>query len=286
MRILVERTSCTNASACCRRRNSIPSHPRHGSPRYGQTKEAFLENRIAAVPECQREAAASVCRSEIPRDAVFAPAIRRATGLVMTEGVPGVAVLAQVFANRSPLSFAQIGAPPLPTDSECGGPLRVFDVRRSCLTSWDRGRIAEVGLPLHRSSHKVFAKILDFLVPSHFAFAVRAFTPLSRSPLKRAAVGRSGELVQQRVPATMLVRRRAVVRRALGTRVAKQGDVGHVYEMAEGNCTHWTNGGRFVRREPPAGGRNRARCCGSARSPTADLAACSKSRSSRPRHDQ
>src|SRR5713226_4429793 len=78
----------------------------------GQTEEAFLENRVTAVPqrEGQTEPLLVVADAGEP---VLAPAIRAAAGMVMREVVPGVAVRAVVLAHGAPLALAEI-RPPLP----------------------------------------------------------------------------------------------------------------------------------------------------------------------------
>ena len=78
-----------------------------------EAEEAFLEDRVPAVPERQREAEPLV----VVRDAgepVLAPSVGARTRVVVGEGFPGRAVLRVVFAHRAPLAFAQVGAPALP----------------------------------------------------------------------------------------------------------------------------------------------------------------------------
>src|SRR5262249_44620443 len=79
----------------------------------GQPEQPLLQNGIATIPHGEREA------QQLPvvgyaRQAVLAPAIGPGARMVMAEVIPGVAVLAVVFAPRPPLAFAEIGAPLLP----------------------------------------------------------------------------------------------------------------------------------------------------------------------------
>src|SRR5262249_19093449 len=81
----------------------------------GQTKKAFLEERIATVPK-------SHCKTNLlvpvadPRYAIRAPAVGARASVVMREIIPGVAVCTIILANRSPLPLAEVGAPALPVD--------------------------------------------------------------------------------------------------------------------------------------------------------------------------
>ena len=79
----------------------------------GQAEQALLENRILAVPQGQREAEPLLVVGDAGQ-AVFAPAIGARAGLVVAEIIPGVAAFAVVLANRSPLPFAEVGAPLFP----------------------------------------------------------------------------------------------------------------------------------------------------------------------------
>ena len=78
-----------------------------------QAEEALLQDRIATVPQGQREAHQFVAIREA-REAVFAPAIGSRARVVVREVLPGCPVRAVVFTNRAPLSLAQVGPPALP----------------------------------------------------------------------------------------------------------------------------------------------------------------------------
>ena len=79
----------------------------------GQTKKPFLENRIASVPEREREAEPlTVIRNS--GQPVLAPMIGTRTSLIMAEVRPGIAVVTVILANGPPLTFAEVGSPTLP----------------------------------------------------------------------------------------------------------------------------------------------------------------------------
>ena len=81
----------------------------------GEPEQALLEDRVALVPQRQREAQQLpvVAQSAEP---VLAPPVGARTRLVVGEVVPGVAVLAVVLADRAPLPLAEIRSPFLPRD--------------------------------------------------------------------------------------------------------------------------------------------------------------------------
>ena len=82
----------------------------------GEPEETFLQDRVALVPERQREAQALLVVAD-PAQTVFAPAIGAGARLLVTEVIPGVAVGAVVLAHRAPLPLAEVGPPALPRDS-------------------------------------------------------------------------------------------------------------------------------------------------------------------------
>ncbi len=79
----------------------------------GQAEQPFLQDRVLAVPERQRQAQPLMLVAE-PGDAVLAPAIGPRARLVVREILPGVAVGAVVLAHGAPLALAEIGPPALP----------------------------------------------------------------------------------------------------------------------------------------------------------------------------
>ena len=85
----------------------------------GQTEEAFFQDRVPAVPQRERETEDLVIIGDACQP-VFAPVIGARSRLVVREIVPRIAVLAVIFADRSPLPFAQVRTPLLPLG--CGIP--------------------------------------------------------------------------------------------------------------------------------------------------------------------
>ena len=79
----------------------------------GQAEEALFQNGIGAVPEGQGEAESLLVVGDAGQP-VLAPAIGAGAGLVVGEVVPGVAVLAVIFADGPPLSFAEVRPPLFP----------------------------------------------------------------------------------------------------------------------------------------------------------------------------
>src|SRR5262245_35129312 len=81
----------------------------------GQPEQALLQDRVLAVPQGQGEAELLLVIGDAGQ-AVLAPAVGAGAGLVVAEVVPGVAALAVVFADGSPLPLAEVGSPFLPGD--------------------------------------------------------------------------------------------------------------------------------------------------------------------------
>src|SRR5262245_6704970 len=79
----------------------------------GQAKQAFLKNRILAVPQREREAEPRLLVAEAG-ETVLAPAIDAAAGVVVREIIPGIAVGRIVFAHRAPLALGKIRPPTTP----------------------------------------------------------------------------------------------------------------------------------------------------------------------------
>ena len=78
-----------------------------------QPKQPFLENRIFAIPQRQRKAEPLAVIGDAAQ-AIFPPAVGARTGVVMREVIPGVAVVAVVLTDRSPLALAQVRPPLFP----------------------------------------------------------------------------------------------------------------------------------------------------------------------------
>ena len=85
----------------------------------GEAKHPFLQDGIAAIPEgeCEDQQLVSVADAG---DAILAPAIGAAAGVIMGEVVPGAAVGAVVFANRTPGALADIRPPLAPRSHSAG----------------------------------------------------------------------------------------------------------------------------------------------------------------------
>src|SRR5262245_29625178 len=79
----------------------------------GQPEQAFLEDRILAIPQGQREAQALAVVADAGQT-ILAPAIGARAGLIVGEVIPGVTTVAVVLTHRAPLTFAQVGSPLLP----------------------------------------------------------------------------------------------------------------------------------------------------------------------------
>src|SRR5207302_2031264 len=76
----------------------------------GQAEQPFLEDRVAAVPQRHAQAQPALLVGEAG-DAVLAPAVGAAAGLVVREVFPGVAIRAVVLADRPPLPLAEVWPP-------------------------------------------------------------------------------------------------------------------------------------------------------------------------------
>src|SRR5262249_18997324 len=78
-----------------------------------QTEEPLFENRIAPVPQRQREADQLMMVRE-SREAVFVPAVDPRPRVIVREVVPRCAIAAVIRAHRAPGALAEIRAPALP----------------------------------------------------------------------------------------------------------------------------------------------------------------------------
>src|ERR1700733_11783086 len=76
----------------------------------GEAEHALLQDRVALVPQRQREAQNLLLVAHTA-ESILAPFVGARARLVMREVIPGVAVFAVVLANRAPLPFSQIGSP-------------------------------------------------------------------------------------------------------------------------------------------------------------------------------
>src|SRR5262249_15588683 len=79
----------------------------------GEAKQPLLENEILSIPHGEGKADHLMAVRDTC-NAVFIPAVRFRSRVIVREVVPCGAVSAVVFADRSPRALAQIGSPALP----------------------------------------------------------------------------------------------------------------------------------------------------------------------------
>ncbi len=80
----------------------------------GDAEQSFFQDRIATVPKPDRKTESTFAITD-PQQAVFAPAVGAAAGVIVRKIAPRrVAALAVVLANGAPLAFGQVGSPTLP----------------------------------------------------------------------------------------------------------------------------------------------------------------------------
>src|SRR5262249_45294749 len=89
----------------------------------GQAEKTLFQNWILAITQGEGKAEPFFLARK-PGQPVFPPAIGAGAGLVVTEVVPGIPVIAIVFPHRSPLALAQIGSPFPPWDVLVTGTLK------------------------------------------------------------------------------------------------------------------------------------------------------------------
>src|SRR4051794_35308010 len=76
----------------------------------GQPKQPFLEDRVLAIPQRDRKAQ-KLPIVTVTSQPILAPVVGTRPCVVVGKIVPGVAILAVVFAHRSPLPFTEIRSP-------------------------------------------------------------------------------------------------------------------------------------------------------------------------------
>src|ERR1700694_5439880 len=76
----------------------------------GQAEEPILENRVGLIPQAEREAQPTLFVTNT-QQAIFAPAIRAGTSVIVGKRVPGRATRRIVLAHRSPLALTQVRSP-------------------------------------------------------------------------------------------------------------------------------------------------------------------------------
>src|SRR5262249_20851299 len=81
--------------------------------RAGQAERALLQDRVAAVPERERETEVLPVVADA-REAVLVPAVRARARMVVREEAPRVAVAAVVLADGAPGALGEVRAPTAP----------------------------------------------------------------------------------------------------------------------------------------------------------------------------
>src|SRR5262249_14416951 len=82
-----------------------------------QAEQPLLQNRVSPIPQGDREAENLLVVAD-PEDPVLSPSVGAAPRDIVTEGVPGLATGTIVFADGSPLTLADVGAPSLPANAQ------------------------------------------------------------------------------------------------------------------------------------------------------------------------
>ena len=101
----------------------------------GEAEEPLLQDRIAPVPQREREADVLVAIADAG-EAVLVPAVGARAGVIVRKVVPGVAVGAVVLAHRAPGALAEVRPPALPVSTTLRGLVQAagFGVhRRRCI---------------------------------------------------------------------------------------------------------------------------------------------------------
>ena len=79
----------------------------------GKPERPLLEDRVAPVPQRQRQAQPLLDVAE-PGEPVLAPAVGAGAGVIVRQVIPGPAVRAVILPDRAPLPLADVGSPPVP----------------------------------------------------------------------------------------------------------------------------------------------------------------------------
>src|SRR5262249_10229630 len=89
------------------------------SLRAGQPEEALLQDRVASVPQRQREAEPALAVGD-PQQPVLAPAVGPAARVIVRQIVPDGSVRRVVLAHGPPLALGEVRSPPLPVADAAG----------------------------------------------------------------------------------------------------------------------------------------------------------------------
>jgi hypothetical protein len=85
-----------------------------------QAEQPLLQDRVPVVPKGQAQTAAQVLVGK-PGQAILAPTVGLAAGVVVRQVIPGVAARAVILAHGAPLPVADVGAPPPPASAGTNG---------------------------------------------------------------------------------------------------------------------------------------------------------------------
>src|SRR5215469_15684005 len=112
----------------------------------GQTERPLLEYRVLAVPQRQRKTQTLLIVADTG-ETILAPVIGARAGLIVTEVVPRVSVLAIVLTHRAPLALAEVRPPLPPRHLLFSRLVQTHRFRRCC--SIRRWFVGHCGLLLH-----------------------------------------------------------------------------------------------------------------------------------------
>src|SRR5207247_6493085 len=79
----------------------------------GQAKQALLEDGVTLVPQRNRKTQSAAVVADA-QQAIFAPAVRPRTSVIVRKGPPRVAAGGIVLTHGAPLPFGQVRAPAPP----------------------------------------------------------------------------------------------------------------------------------------------------------------------------
>jgi hypothetical protein len=79
----------------------------------GQPEQAFLEDRVISIPESQCEAE-TLFVVGYAREAILPPVVGTRSCMIVWKVVPGIPILAVIFTDSAPLSFAEVRTPFFP----------------------------------------------------------------------------------------------------------------------------------------------------------------------------
>ena len=87
-----------------------------------QTEKPLLQNRVLLVPQSERKADVLMAVAK-SGNAIFAPAVRARTCVIVREIVPRVAIRAVILAHSSPLALRKVWSPTFPVNFAIGAGL-------------------------------------------------------------------------------------------------------------------------------------------------------------------